>query len=376
MAMFRVDRRLFTNFDWVLLLLILLVCGMAYCNLYSAAYPPKGWGTPLYLKQVYLLLIGFLGFFFLVGFDYQELHSWNYPMYFLIIILLLVAHFFLGKTAGGAQRWINLGVLKLQPSEPAKLMLVITLASYYSRNEIIDGYSLKKLGIPILLTAVPFVLVIMQPDLGTALMLGIIFVSMTVFVRIRLSAYVIMICLAAVIGVFGWNQVLKPYQKQRIETFFNPETDPMGHGYQITQSKIAVGSGGMFGKGYMEGTQGHLHFLPERHTDFAFSVWGEEWGFVGSVFFIAVYFFMLLWGLNVAMGARDRFGMLLSFGVVMLIFWQAVINLMMILGFLPVVGIPLPLFSYGGSSLLTTLFGLGIIMNVRMRRFQAACLKE
>ena len=331
---------------------------------------------PLYLKQCYLLLIGFSGFLFLISFDYQELHSWNYPMYCLIIILLVVAHFFLGKSAGGAQRWINLGFLKLQPSEPAKLMLVITLASYYARNEVIDGYTLKDLGIPILLTIIPFVLIVKQPDLGTALMLGVIFVSMTVFVKLRLSTYAILSGMAVIVGVFGWTQVLKPYQKQRIETFFNPENDPMGHGYQILQSKIAVGSGGMFGKGYMEGTQGHLHFLPERHTDFAFSVWGEEWGFVGSVFFLAIYFFMLLWGLNVAMSARDRFGMLLAYGVVMLIFWQAVINLMMILGFLPVVGIPLPLFSYGGSSLLTTLFGLGILMNVRMRRFQTTHAKE
>lgn len=374
--MFRIDRRLFTNFDWVLLLFVLLVCGMAYFNLYSASYPPKPWGMPLYLKQCYLLLIGFSGFLFLMSFDYQELHSWNYPMYCLIIILLLVAHFYLGKSAGGAQRWINLGFLKLQPSEPAKLMLVITLASYFSRNEVVEGYSLKDLGIPILLTIVPFVLILKQPDLGTALMLGVIFVSITVFVKLRFSTYVILSGVAMIAAVVGWTKFLKPYQKQRILTFFNPENDPMGHGYQILQSKIAVGSGGMFGKGYMEGTQGHLHFLPERHTDFAFSVWGEEWGFVGSIIFLAIYFFMILWGLNVAISARDRFGILLSYGVVMLIFWQAVINLMMILGFLPVVGIPLPLFSYGGSSLLTTLFGLGILMNVRMRRFQTTHAKE
>lgn len=373
--MIRLDRRLFANFDWVLLLLLLLVCGMAFFSLYSATYPPKPMVMPLYLKQCYLLLIGFSGFIFLISFDYQELHSWNYPMYVLILLLLIVA-FFLGKSAGGAQRWINLGFLKLQPSEPAKLMLVITLASYYSRNEVIDGYTLKDLGIPILLTAIPFVLIMMQPDLGTALMLGVIFVSMTVFVKIRFSTYAILSGIAAAVGAFGWARFLKPYQKQRIETFFNPENDPMGHGYQILQSKIAVGSGEMFGKGYMKGTQGHLHFLPERHTDFAFSVWGEEWGFVGSVFFLSIYFFMLMWGLNVAMGARDRFGMLLAYGIVMLIFWQAVINLMMILGFLPVVGIPLPLFSYGGSSLLTTLLGMGILMNIRMRRFQTTSANE
>ena len=172
------------------------------------------------------------------------------------------------------------------------------------------------------------------------------------------------------LGFLGWKFALKDYQRRRIETFLNPEKDPMNHGYQITQSKIAVGSGQGFGKGFMEGTQGHLHFLPERHTDFAFSVWCEEWGFAGSLFFLSCYFFMLLWGINIALTARDKFGVLLAFGLVMLIFWQAVINLFMILGFLPVVGIPLPLFSYGGSSLLTTLAAIGLLMNIRMRRFQ------
>ncbi len=367
--MIRIDRRLFTHFDWVLMLLLLLVCGMALFNLYSASYPPKPWGTPPYLKQCYLFLMGFAGFIFLISFDYRELHSWNYPFYLLILTLLLIA-FFLGQSAGGAQRWINLGFFKLQPSEPAKLMLVITLASYYSRKEVVDGYAIKELITPIILTAVPFLLILMQPDLGTALMLGIIFVSMTVFVKLRFSTYLILGSTGIGAAVFAWFKLLKPYQKQRIQTFLDPENDPMGHGYQILQSKIAVGSGGKFGKGYMEGTQGHLHFLPERHTDFAFSVWAEEWGFFGSIFLLGVYFFLLLWGLHVAMFARDRFGLLLAFGVVVLIFWQAVINLMMILGFLPVVGIPLPLISYGGSSLLTTLLALGILMNVRMRRFQ------
>lgn len=248
-------------------------------------------------------------------------------------------------------------------------MLVITLASYYSRKEVVDGYSLQQLITPIALTALPFMLILMQPDLGTALMLGIIFVSMTVFVKLKFSTYTILGGTGLACVLFAWEKLLKPYQKQRIQTFLNPEADQMGHGYQIMQSKIAVGSGGKLGKGYMEGTQGHLHFLPERHTDFAFAVWGEEWGFVGSFFFLGCYFFMLLWGLHTALHARDRFGVLLAFGVVMLIFWQAVINLLMILGFLPVVGIPLPLVSYGGSSLLTTVLGLGILMNVRMRRF-------
>lgn len=366
--MFRIDRRLFEHFDMILMLLIVLVCIMAYFNLYSASSPPKAYGMPPYIKQGYFFLMGFSVFVFIISFDYQELHSWNYPFYGLIILLLLIA-FIAGSKAGGAQRWINLGFFKLQPSEPAKLMLVVSLASYYSRKEVSDGYSMRDLLVPALITAVPFILILLQPDLGTALMLGIIFVSMTVFVKLKLSTYGIMGSIGLGLGLFAWEKLLKPYQKQRIQTFLNPEKDPMGHGYQILQSKIAVGSGGKFGKGYMEGTQGHLHFLPERHTDFAFSVWGEEWGFAGSVTFIGIYFGLLVWGLYCAMYAKDRFGVLLAFGVVTLIFWQAVINLFMIMGFLPVVGIPLPLVSYGGSSLLTTIVALAILMNVRIRRF-------
>jgi len=324
---------------------------------------------PPFVKQCYLFLFGMLCILFILFFDYRELHFWNYPFYVLIIILLLLV-LFVGNSAGGAQRWINLGFFRLQPSELAKLMLVVTLASYYSRKEQTEGYGIRDMITPVLLTLLPFLLIMKQPDLGTALMLGIIFVSMTVFAKIRLQTYGLGLVLGGAAGVFAWFFLLRDYQKRRIETLLNPAKDPMGQGYQILQSKIAVGSGGVGGKGYLEGTQGHLHFLPERHTDFAFSVWGEEWGFAGSLFFLGVYFTMLFWGLYVAMTARDRFGVFLSFGVVMLIFWQAVINLLMILGFLPVVGIPLPLVSYGGSSLLTTLLGLGILMNVRMRRFQ------
>ncbi len=367
--MFRIDRRYFYNFDWILLFMLIGICGMALMNLYSASYPPSPWGIPPYIKQCYLFLLGISGVLFILFFDYKELHFWNYPFYIFIVLLLLFV-LFAGNSAGGAQRWVNLGLFKLQPSELAKLSLVVTLASYYSRKEKAEGYGIRDMVTPVLLTLLPFLLILKQPDLGTALMLGIIFVSMTLFAKVRWQTLGLGAVLGSGAGVFAWFYLLKDYQKRRIETLLNPAKDPMGQGYQILQSKIAVGSGGVSGKGYLEGTQGHLHFLPERHTDFAFAVWGEEWGFVGSVLFLGLYFCMLLWGLYVAMSARDRFGVFLSFGVVMLIFWQAVINLLMILGFLPVVGIPLPLVSYGGSSLLTTLLGLGILMNVRMRRFQ------
>ncbi len=366
--MFRFDRRLLINFDWVMLIVVLVVATLGLLNLYSATYLGGAAGRHVLTKQIYFYILGFTAILLIISVDYRLLITWNYPLYILTVILLASALFF-GQTVAGTQRWINLGFFRLQPSEPAKLMLVITLASYYYRKDTGKGFSLGELVVPMLLTAVPFLLILKQPDLGTALMLLFIFVSMTLFVKLKWSTLSILAgtCLSAI--PIGWKFFLKPYQRQRIETFLNPESDPLNSGYHIMQSKIAVGSGLKFGKGYLKGTQGHLDFLPERHTDFAFSVWAEEWGFIGSLFFLACYFFLILWGLNVALSSRDKFGVLLAFGVVSLIFWQAFINLAMVMGLLPVVGMPLPLFSYGGSSLLTTLIGIGILINIRMRRY-------
>ncbi|HER62552.1 MAG TPA: rod shape-determining protein RodA, partial [Desulfobacteraceae bacterium] len=325
--------------------------------------------SPIFYKQLYILLFGVALNLILISFDYRELETLGFLFYGIVILLLIYAAFFVHSVAG-TQRWINLGFFRLQPSEPAKLIMVIVLAGYFSRREVGQGLRFRDIIKPGILTLLPFVLILIQPDLGTALMLVILYVSMILFFKLRMSAICIMGVLGSAAVFVLWKYLLKDYQRRRIETFLNPEADPTNQGYQIMQSKIAVGSGEVFGKGFMEGTQGHLHFLPERHTDFAFSVWAEEWGFSGSVFFLGCYFFMLLWGINIAMSSRDKFGVLLAFGLVMLIFWQAVINLMMIMGFLPVVGIPLPLFSYGGSSLLTTLIAIGLLMNIRMRRFQ------
>jgi len=365
--MLKFDRRLLVNFDWTLLVALVVVAAMALANLYSASYTGF-YGTPAYMKQMYFYLMGCCVILLIVSFDYRVLINLNYFIYGLIIILLILALVF-GRTTAGTQRWINLGFFKLQPSEPAKLSLVIALASYYYRKDTGKGFSLKELIVPGLLTGVPFLLIIKQPDLGTALMLGCVFVSMTVFVKLRWSTLVTLSSCCAMIIPLGWKFGLKPYQRQRVETFLNPESDPLNSGYHIMQSKIAIGSGSKFGKGFLEGTQVHLDFLPERHTDFIFSVLAEEWGFAGAVVFLACYFFLILLGLNIALSSRDKFGVLLAFGVVSLIFWQAVINLGMVLGLLPVVGMPLPLFSYGGSSLLTTLAGIGILFNIRMRRF-------
>lgn len=368
--MLRFDRRLLQNFDWIILLWVVLIAIMCLMNLYSAIYPDTPPGTPIYIKQLYFFIMGMGLVMAIISVDYRIFMSLNYPLYGLIILLLLYA-LILGKTQAGTQRWISLGFFNLQPSEPTKLMLVITLASYYSRKDTGKGFTLKELGVPIALTGVPFLLILKQPDLGTALMLGFIFVSMTLFVKLKWQTLSILLTVCASFVPIAWKFILKPYQRQRIETFLNPESDPLKTGYHILQSKIAVGSGLTFGKGYLEGTQGHLDFLPERHTDFAFSIWAEEFGFFGSLIFLFIYFSLILWGLISAVSSRDKFGTLLCIGVVSLIFWQAFINLAMVMGLLPVVGMPLPLFSYGGSSLLTTMAGIGILISVRMRRYQA-----
>lgn len=368
--MFRFDRRLLLNFDWVLIISVIIIAIMGLANLYSATYTSPSYGTPIYLKQLYYFILGFGIIAIIISLDYRVLITWNYGIYVTAIILLLLTLFF-GKSIANTQRWINLGFMYVQPSEPAKLALVISLASYYARKDQGKGFTFKELIVPILLTGLPFVLVLKQPDLGTALMFAFIFLSMTLFVKLKWSTVGIMAFIGGSAIPIAWKFLLKPYQRLRIQTFLNPESDPLKSGYHILQSKIAVGSGLKFGRGFLKGSQVHLDFLPERHTDFAFSVWAEEWGFVGSLFFLACYFFFILWGLNIALASKDKLGVLLALGVISLIFWQAVINLAMVVGLLPVVGMPLPLVSYGGSSLITTMAGIGILINIRMRRFMA-----
>ncbi|MGI6655969.1 MAG: rod shape-determining protein RodA [Desulfobulbus sp.] len=365
--MLRFDRRLLHHFDWVMLLMLMLVGGMALLNLYSTTYS-MGQADLIFYKQLIFFGCGLAVIALILTQDYHRFSRIGFVFYAALILLLIYTLLFVDAVSG-SQRWINLGFFNLQPSEPVKLALILVLASCYANSDVPDGYRIFDLIKPVLLTVLPFALILLQPDLGTALICGIIFVSMTLYVRLRWSTLGILVGSGLACVAIGWKFLLKDYQRKRIETFLNPEGDPMNHGYQIMQSKIAVGSGKVFGKGFMEGTQGHLHFLPERHTDFAFAVWGEEWGFVGAVFFLACYFFMLAWGLNIAISARDKFGSILAFGCVMLIFWQAVINLFMIMGLLPVVGVPLPIFSYGGSSLLTNMAAIGILMNIRMRSF-------
>jgi rod shape determining protein RodA len=244
----------------------------------------------------------------------------------------------------------------------------MALAKFFQRPPHRGGYSLKTLLVPFLLLFLPLGLILKQPDLGTAIILFLVFFSILFFVKVRWSTLLTFVLAGASALPLLWN-FLKEYQKKRIITFFNPDLDPLGAGYHLIQSKIALGSGGIIGKGFMKGTQSKLGFLPEQQTDFIFSALGEEWGLIGALIVVGLYLAMILWGLRIAVESKDRFGAILVFGVVAMLFWHIFINIGMTLGMMPVVGIPLPLLSYGGSFLVSTLVGIGILLNVSMRRY-------
>lgn len=361
------DRRLITHFDWAYLLLILIVSGIGIANLYSATSSWTEAVQPVYLKQCYWLGIGLLIVFCLCLFDYSHLEYFSFPLYGGNLFLLLLV-LFVGRTSMGATRWISLGGFNVQPSEIMKIVIIIALARYFSEKARVVGFTLAELITPGLLLGVPALLIMKQPDLGTALLVLLIGGTMALFAGVQRSAFLFLACSGALATVGGWF-LLHDYQKQRIMTFLNPERDPLGSGYHIIQSKIAVGSGGLNGLGFMKGTQSQLSFLPERHTDFAFSVFAEEWGLTGGLVLLVIYCLIVIWGLHIALRANDRFGMYLAIGVSAMLFWHIVVNLGMVIGLLPVVGVPLPLFSYGGTSMVTTMTGVGLLLNVSMRRF-------
>ncbi len=356
------DKRILKEIDYVFFLSLFFIMTLGFINLWSASAAA---GYPFQWKQLQWYLIGSGFMVGAMAFDYKELSKYSLHLYVFTIILLVLV-MFVGKTVSGSQRWISLGFFNLQPSEPAKLLMAVVISSYFAQQEK-EHFGLRDLLKPALLVSIPFLLIFKQPDLGTALLILIIFGSIVLFARLKLGSFLILLgsCLCAFPLVW---KLMKPYQRKRVEIFLNPDADPFGAGWHVIQSKIAVGSGLLLGKGFMKGTQAQLNFLPEVHTDFAFSIWSEEWGFVGALLLIAAYFIFLLRCLNIAQNTRDRFGSFLAFGITAMIFWQMFINVCMVLGLLPVVGIPLPLISYGGSSVITTLIGAGLIMNVRIRR--------
>jgi rod shape determining protein RodA len=299
--------------------------------------------------------------------DYQWFERLAYPGY-AVGILLLVAVLLSGKTVSGSKRWLDLGVVVAQPSELMKPLLVMALARYFAKQEKRGGYRLRNLGIPAGMVLLPVLLILVEPDLGTAALLLIIAASMTLLVGVSANSLLLLAGFSMCSLPLFWF-LMKGYQRQRILTLLDPGRDPLGAGYHIIQSKIAVGSGQFWGKGFLHGTQSHLKFIPEHHTDFIFSVLAEEWGFWGSVLFLGLLLCLILRGLGVARRSRDQFGALLAFGVTATIFWHVAVNVAMVLGMLPVVGIPLPLVSYGGSSAVVTMASIGILLNVGMRKF-------
>ncbi len=360
------DRRLVQYFDWGLLAITLMIAGIGLMLLYSAVNT-GGIRCILYYKQMIWL---FAGFFFMIlsfVFNYKYLDKWSLLIYTLCILSLIFVHIF-GKEAGGSTRWLAIGPVSIQPSEPVKLGVIIILAKYFSNRAKATGLNLQDLILPMVLTGIPFLLVAAQPDLGTAGTIVLIGASMAFFSKIERKTLLFFILVFLVVLPVGWN-LMEPYQQERILTLIFPNRDPLGAGYHIRQSKIAVGSGMLFGKGYLNGTQKMLSFLPEQHTDFIFSVLAEEWGFLGSFGVLFLYLFLIVFGLSVAYNCRDKFGAIMSVGITAMFFWQIFINIGMVIGIMPVVGMPLPLMSYGGSSILTALLGVGLLMNVSMRRF-------
>lgn len=362
------DRRLIQNFDWVLLLVLLFLAAISITNLYSATYAIRDvGGSQVFTKQIYWFLIGFFVFLLMTTFNYYVLERVAYPIYFISVLLLIVV-LFAGKVTSGSQRWLPLGPVSFQPSELAKIAILMVLAKFFSEKGGGREYRLRDLWQPFLLIGIPSALILKEPDLGTALLLSLVSLSVILFVKVYWKSLVILVISALSLAPFIWFN-LKQYQQMRILTFVRPDMDPLGSGYHINQSKIAIGSGLFWGKGFLKGTQTRLHFLPEQHTDFAFSVLAEEWGFAGVLILLSLYLFLILWGLNIAKDSKDKFGSIMAVGIVAIIFWQVTINVAMVIGLLPVVGIPLLLFSYGGSSLISTMAAMGLLMNISMRRF-------
>ncbi len=365
--MLRIDRRLVANVEWPLLLLTVLLVGAGLMTILSATYQEGQLFSSHFVKQSIWALVGFVGLLIAMIFDYRLLHRYGYVIYAVSVVSLIIVNL-AGIRGGGAQRWIGLGPVSLQPSEFAKIALVVVLATNLHRWAGGARLAWGRLLPPIALFAVPAFLILRQPDLGTVILLGLVAFSVLLVAGLPLRLVLIAALVVGPALPFGW-QHLKPYQQKRIVSFLNPQADPLGAGYHVLQSKIAIGSGMVHGKGYLQGTQNSLHFLPEQHTDFVFSVFAEEWGFVGSAALMALYFALILRGLVIAGKAKDNLGALLAAGLTATVFWQVVINIAMTSGSLPVVGITLPFLSYGGSSLLALLTSVGLVMNVSMRRY-------
>ena len=370
--MFRIDRRLINNFDWLMVSVVIIIVLIGIMTIYSATRPlVEGETSRFYLKQSLWLIIGVIALFIMVSFDYIWMKRLSFLLYAASIALLVIV-FVLGKVGMGAQRWLSIGPISFQPSEFFKVAYVIMLSHQLgSISGPISTPSLFRLFFLIVLP--PFILLIKQPDLGTGLIMLTVFFSLLFAKGIHRKIVVLLVIIGLIslpfLGNILWEG-LRDYQKSRLIAFLEPGVDPSGIGYHINQSKISVGSGKFFGKGYLNGTQGPLRFLPEKHTDFIFAIFAEEWGFFGSLVLISLYIILLLRGPYAARNARDDFGKFLALGITFMFLTYVFINVGMTLGIMPVVGIPLPFMSYGGTALLSNLLSVGLIINIRTRRFE------
>jgi rod shape determining protein RodA len=361
-----------TKFGFKLILLILLITSIGIITIYSGILnSPTQIERSLYLRQI---VWSFFSLICLLGVSriyYRRLWEAAYLFYAIGIGLLLMVAFS-GLARLGAQRWLRIFWFSFQPSELMKLIVVIFLARYFSksssglRQDAGEWGFIKAVLIPFAFVCVPIFLILNQPDLGTAIFLFFIFIAMLLAARVKFKFIFFILLGIVLLSPLLW-QLLKDYQRTRLLVFLNPNADPLGAGYTIIQSKIAVASGGVFGKGWLAGSQSQLHFLPESHTDFIFATFAEEWGFVGSLMLLSVYYLLIRYMLRVAQKAPDYFGRLLAGGIAFNLSMQVLINIAMTMGFTPVVGLPLPLLSYGGSSLMVTFISLGIMINVEKR---------
>lgn len=363
------ERNLLSRLDFNFAFVIVALNLIGLINLYSATHGLFSKDRmDLFWMQLAWLSIGWAVYLGITLIDYKIFLRGAYILYGLNLAALTAVEF-VGKTSLGATRWLDLGFFRYQPSETMKLVTVMVLARILSKRDKTSGMGLRELFWPVVLAGVPFIITAKQPDLGTAGMLMLITASMLIFVGVNRSILIFLVIVASLAAPIVWNFGLKEYQKNRVLTFLSPGRDPRGTGYNSIQSKIAVGSGKVLGKGFRKGTQSQLEFLPERHTDFIFSVLSEEHGFIGSVTTLGLFVILYLMCVRIAINAREKAGALIVVGALSYMFWHVFINMGMVIGILPIVGVPLPLLSYGGSSMLSTMTGLGLVSSVAYRRY-------
>ena len=356
------------HFDWTLFITVALLAVVGVINLYSATSVSKGAHADDYIQQIYWLVGGGILATLVAAVDYRHYERLGYVLYGGGVVLLVLV-FILGREIRGSSRWIYIGSYSFQPSEFMKLFLLVALGKYLHDHPKSEGRTLKDLVVPTLIAGVPTALVLLQPDLGTALILVLVFVSIAGLTRVQTRSLIALGFAGAILAPVFWSYGLRGYQDKRVTAWLNPNENILGDNWDPHQARIAVGNGGWLGQGFMKGSQNQFLFLHEQHSDFPFPVFAEEWGFVGSLTLLTLYGLLVLWCLRVASSAKDRFGAVIAAGVGSIIFWHAVFNLGMVTGLLPVVGVTLPLFSYGGSSVMTILMGVGLVMNVSMRRY-------